>query len=435
MTKKIHAALLSLVSAVPAAAEPVSFSREVAPILQRSCVGCHKEGKAKGKYRLDTYAQLAEELVGGDLESEFFYRITTGDKEERMPAEADALAAAEIEVIRKWIEEGAKYDGGDPEAALSSIAPMENHPAPPGSYPRPLGVTAMAVSREGTELYTGGYHEILVWNPGDGSLLRRIANNGQRTYGLALSPDGSLLAAATGAPGQAGEVRVFDRATGRVLATPFRGDDVVLAVAFDPSGKHLAFGGVDGKLRIHETGGWGEALVVAAHSDWLTALSWHHDGMKLATASRDKTAKVYDVRGKRISTFSGHSEAVRAVAFPPDGEHVLSTGDHGHLYLWRINDGRKAADRANFEGPSSRLVRSGSGIYASAPGGRMVQFKLADQQRVREFRVKSVEGAEAPSVSSCAISGSWLAVATLDGRVEIFETESGERRNGFVAKP
>ena len=65
----------------------------------------------------------------------------------------------------------------------------------------------------------------------------------------------------------------------------------------------------------------------------------------------------------------------------------------------------------------------------------MVQFKLADQQRVREFRVKSVEGAEAPSVSSCAISGSWLAVATLDGRVEIFETESGERRNGFVAKP
>ena len=86
MTKKIHAALLSLVSAVPAAAEPVSFSREVAPILQRSCVGCHKEGKAKGKYRLDTYAQLAEELVGGDLESEFFYRITTGDKEERMPA-------------------------------------------------------------------------------------------------------------------------------------------------------------------------------------------------------------------------------------------------------------------------------------------------------------------------------------------------------------
>ena len=111
MQKTIQAVVLSLVPAVAPAADAVSFSREVAPILQRSCVGCHKEGKAKGKYRLDTYAQLAKELVGGDLESEFFYRLTTGDEEERMPAEADPLAASEIGVIRKWIEEGAKYDG------------------------------------------------------------------------------------------------------------------------------------------------------------------------------------------------------------------------------------------------------------------------------------------------------------------------------------
>ena len=435
MQKTIQAVVLSLVPAVAPAADAVSFSREVAPILQRSCVGCHKEGKAKGKYRLDTYAQLAKELVGGDLESEFFYRLTTGDEEERMPAEADPLAASEIGVIRKWIEEGAKYDGEDPSAVLSSIVPMEKHPAPPGSYPRPLGVTAMVANSEGTELYTGGYHEILVWNPVDGSLLRRIANNGQRTYGLALSPDGSLLAAATGAPGQAGEVRVFEPATGRVVATPFRGDDVVLAVAFGPEGKQLAFGGVDGKLRIHEAADWGEKLVVAAHSDWLTALSWDQAGGRLATASRDKTAKVYEVSGKRVSTFSGHPEAVRAVAFPPDGEHVLSAGDHGHLYLWKIKDGKKAADRAKFEGASFRLVRSGSGIYASAPGGRVVQFKLADQQRVREFRIESAGGAEGPWVSSCAVSGAWIAVATLDGRVEVFDLESGERRNGFIAKP
>ena len=46
-----------------ASAEVVSFSREVAPILQRQCVACHKEGKAKGKYRLDTYEQLRKEPV------------------------------------------------------------------------------------------------------------------------------------------------------------------------------------------------------------------------------------------------------------------------------------------------------------------------------------------------------------------------------------
>ena len=118
------------------------------------------------------------------------------------------------------------------------------------------------------------------------------------------------------------------------------------------------------------------------------------------------------------------------MVFSPDGKHVLSTGDHGHLYLWRINDGKKAADRAKFEGASSRLVRSRSGIYADAPGGRVVQFKLADQKRVRELRQGSPEGAEPPSVSSCAAAGSWLAVATLDGRVEIFVAGSGDHHSG-----
>lgn len=416
--------------------QPTSFSKEVAPIFQRHCVGCHKEGKAKGKFRLDTYEELMKDLEPGDLESELFFRITTDDKEERMPAEADPLPNAEIALVRKWISEGARYDSEDPKAKLTTIVPMEKHPAAPTSYPRPLGVTAMVFGKEGVELFTSGYHEILVWNVEDGTLSRRIANNGQRTYGLALSPDGAYLAAATGAPGQAGEVRVFEAASGKAIATPFRGDDVVLTVAFDPAGKRLALGGADGKLRVVETGSWRETLLLAAHSDWLTAVAWHQDGERLATASRDHTAKVYDVaEGKRISTFSGHAEAVRAVAFHPNGEEVLSSGDHGHVYLWKINDGKKSADRAKFDGPALRLSKAESGFFAAAPGGFAVQFQLADQKKLREFKVAPRGGAEAPTVSACAAEGPWLAVGTLDGRVSLFKVESGELERAFVAKP
>lgn len=414
----------------------VSFSREVAPILQRHCVACHKEGKAKGKYRLDTYEQLRKELEPGDLESELLFRITTEDEEERMPAEAEALAGTEIAVIRKWIAEGAKYDGEDPAALLTAIIPVKAHPAAPESYPRPLGVTAMVFGGEGRKLYTGGYHEILVWNHEDGSLLARIPNNGQRTYALALSPDGEQLAAATGAPGQAGEVRVFESGTGRVVATPFRDDDTLLTVAFGPGGERLAFGGVDGKLRIVQTDTWRESLLVASHSDWITSVDWHPDGKRLVTASRDQLTKVYDVTsGEKLSVFSGHPGGVRGAAFHPNGEEVLSCGDHGHFFLWRIKDGKKAADRAKFEGPVLRLLKAGTGIFTSAPGGMVVQFNLEAQQRLREFRIEPREGAEAPTVSSCASHGSWLAVGTLDGRVAVFNAENGEKRNAFVAKP
>ena len=428
--------LLLVLSSVRTPAEGVSFSREVAPLLQRHCVACHKEGKAKGKYRLDTYEELRKELEPGDLESELLFRLTTEDEEERMPAEADPLPPAEIDVIRKWVKEGAKYDGGDPKAPLASVIPVKDHPSSPPSYPRPLGVTAMVFGTNGEKLYTGGYHEILVWNPEDGSLLGRIPNNGQRTYGLSLSPDGMQLAAATGAPGRAGEVRVFQTGSVEVLATPFRGDDTILAVAYGQSGKRLAFGGVDGKLRIVETDTWRESLVVSSHSDWLTAVRWHPDGKQVATASRDKTAKVYDVTsGKRVSTFSGHPESVRAVDFHSNGREVLSSGDHGHLFLWRIEDGRKIADRAKFEGPILRFLHGGKGLFVSAPGGVFVQFNPEDHKRLREFKIEPPEGTEVPIISSLAAHGRWLAVGTLKGKVEVFDTESGERRMIFLAKP
>lgn len=428
--------LLLVLSSVRTPAEGVSFSREVAPLLQRHCVACHKEGKAKGKYRLDTYEELRKELEPGDLESELLFRLTTEDEEERMPAEADPLPPAEIDVIRKWVKEGAKYDGGDPKAPLASVIPVKDHPSSPPSYPRPLGVTAMVFGTNGEKLYTGGYHEILVWNPEDGSLLGRIPNNGQRTYGLSLSPDGMQLAAATGAPGRAGEVRVFQTGSGEVLATPFRGDDTILAVAYGQSGKRLAFGGVDGKLRIVETDTWRESLVVSSHSDWLTAVRWHPDGKQVATASRDKTAKVYDVTsGKRVSTFSGHPESVRAVDFHSNGREVLSSGDHGHLFLWRIEDGRKIADRAKFEGPILRFLHGGKGLFVSAPGGVVVQFNPEDHKRLREFKIEPPEGMEVPIISSLAAHGRWLAVGTLKGKVAVFDTESGERRMIFLAKP
>ncbi len=428
--------LLLVLSSVRTPAEGVSFSREVAPLLQRHCVACHKEGKAKGKYRLDTYEELRKELEPGDLESELLFRLTTEDEEERMPAEADPLPPAEIDVIRKWVKEGAKYDGGDPKAPLASVIPVKDHPSSPPSYPRPLGVTAMVFGTNGEKLYTGGYHEILVWNPEDGSLLGRIPNNGQRTYGLSLSPDGMQLAAATGAPGRAGEVRVFQTGSGEVLATPFRGDDTILAVAYGQSGQRLAFGGVDGKLRIVETDTWRESLVVSSHSDWLTAVRWHPDGKQVATASRDKTAKVYDVTsGKRVSTFSGHPESVRAVDFHSNGREVLSSGDHGHLFLWRIEDGRKIADRAKFEGPILRFLHGGKGLFVSAPGGVVVQFNPEDHKRLREFKIEPPEGTEVPIISSLAAHGRWLAVGTLKGKVAVFDTESGERRMIFLAKP
>ena len=86
----------------------------------------------------------------------------------------------------------------------ASYIPPPAHPAVM-AYAATMPITAVTFSNDGTQLFVGGYHEVTVWNPADGGLIRRIANVGQRTFALALSPDGTLLAVGCGTPGRLGK--------------------------------------------------------------------------------------------------------------------------------------------------------------------------------------------------------------------------------------
>ena len=65
----------------------------------------------------------------------------------------------------------------------------------------------------------------------------------------------------------------------------------------------------------------------------------------------------------------------------------------------------------------------------------IAQFNAENQKRLQEFKVVSETGAKAPTISSCACWETLLAVGTLDGRVIIFDAETGDQRTIFVAKP
>ncbi|MCZ6597217.1 MAG: DUF1549 domain-containing protein, partial [Planctomycetota bacterium] len=99
----------------------VDFLRQVRPILADKCFACHgpDESTREADLRLDTREGLFGDLGGyaavtpGDLDaSEIIYRVSNEDEAERMPpAETGKqLTAEEIEVIRRWIEDGAEWN-------------------------------------------------------------------------------------------------------------------------------------------------------------------------------------------------------------------------------------------------------------------------------------------------------------------------------------
>ena len=109
----------SAVHAAPASAatKPVSYSREVKPILARRCFACHGPDSGEGGLRLDSREHALAELDSGllaivpdDIESsELLTRVTSDDEFVRMPPEGKPLSEQEVDVLRRWIAEGAEY--------------------------------------------------------------------------------------------------------------------------------------------------------------------------------------------------------------------------------------------------------------------------------------------------------------------------------------
>lgn len=113
---------LTLLAVGKAGAQTVEFNRDVRPILSAKCFFCHgpDEGQRKAKLRLDLDTALFAERDGHKVielgkpdASELYRRLTTTNLDDLMPPPETkkGLTTAEIATVRRWIEQGAKYEG------------------------------------------------------------------------------------------------------------------------------------------------------------------------------------------------------------------------------------------------------------------------------------------------------------------------------------
>ena len=422
------------------AASPVSFSEQIAPILAKKCVACHGAEKSKGHFRLDTFELLmksgesksAPVLPGHPEQSELYLRLTAEDEDDRMPQKDDPLPAPDIARIERWIKEGAHFDGADSKAPLVTLIPKAPHPDPPAVYRHPVPILALAFHPDGTELVAGGYHEITVWNPAEGTLLRRIKNVAQRTHSLDYSPDGSLLAAAGGSPGQLGEVALFNPTNGALVKMLGAMPDMALTLSFNQDGSRLAVGGADNAIRVFDIATGSEQLVIQQHADWVMSIAWSRDGARLASASRDRTARIYDAKtGELETSYTGHAGPVFAVAFSEDGKRVCSAGRDKKIHLWDAKEGKPAGEIGGFDDDIFRLVAVGGSIFSCSADKKIREHALDKKELVRTFSGHN------DWVYTLAIDekSKRLASGGYDGEVRVWNIDDGRALTAFIAAP
>ena len=231
-----------------------------------------------------------------------------------------------------------------------------------------------------------------VWSVASGDILHDFSKIGSPITAFAISPDGSLIAAARDDfsvtlynPGSTTELRTWSAHTGLINALAFSSggkwlasasDDYkviiwdlsegkpssiltltmpvgVQSIAFNSDGTQLAIGLQNGTVRIRNFESGEDLHILRGHNDVILSLAFSPDDSLLATASLDGTARIWDVAaGSEKFILDGHTNSVTALAFAPDGTRLATTSRDGTVKLWDVNNGQELL---NFSGNGSGI--------------------------------------------------------------------------------
>ena len=284
-----------------------SFAKDVIPILAANCSGCHASNVKMGSLDLDSFDGLmkggnegAVVVPGKSGDSRLFLMIA-GQAAPAMPLNGKQLAKGEVDIIRRWIDGGAR-----PPAPGELVA--KKTPTIPDIKPRvPVKpeIGSLAWSPDGKLLALGTYKEVRLVDPATKKVIATLGGHAQEVRGVAFSPDGKFLAAAGGLPARSGEVKIWDVEKRAELRTIHGHADCIYAVAFSPDGRSIATSSYDKLIKLWDVNSGKEIRTLKDHIDSVYALAFTPDGKRLVSAAADRSVKVWDMAtGERLYTLS-----------------------------------------------------------------------------------------------------------------------------------
>ncbi|BCL38029.1 eIF2A-related protein [Nostoc sp. MS1] len=164
--------------------------------------------------------------------------------------------------------------------------------------------------------------------------------------------------------------------------------------------------------------------ILEGHSNQVYSVAYSPNGRQLASASRDKTIKIWDIStGKTLNTLSGHNSEVRSIAYSPDGKYLASASFDKTIKIWNISTGRAVNTLFGHNDGVYSVTYSPDGKYlASASSDKTI--KIWDISTGRAIKTLSGHDDEVMNVAYSP-DGKYLASASSDKTIKIWDISTG----------
>ena len=267
--------------------------------------------------------------------------------------------------------EGNRGSGGITVAQDSPylLATLERRDIP--SYKNKL--FGLAFSPDGS-LLGGGTPQgtVKLWDVASRREIARQELVGKSVSSVSFSPDGSLLASGL----NDGTVRLLDVPSLEEIAVVDGDASVVYSASFSPGGDLLASGGRDGTVRLWDVASRREIAALEGHTGFVRSVSFSPGGGLLASASRDGTIRLWDVASRaEVAALEGHTGYIKSVAFSPDGRLLASVGREPMVRLWDVASRQEVAPLTTPDG----WVLAVNGSVAFSPEGGFLAALMAKE--------------------------------------------------------
>jgi WD40 repeat protein len=323
------------------------------------------------------------------------------------------MSRSEGDLIELWVVEG----GAEPAADVISAATAGTL-APVDSLQLEETATDAVFSPDGSDIAVStASGAIWFWDQPSGQAIQGPSRHGDWIYRLAYNSTGIWLASVS----KDGTLR-YRGGPGSIDAGTGRGEGELAALAFLADGETVATSGEDGMLRFWDLTSARLALTMPAHSAWVWDLAISPTGDLLATASADRTIKLWSIevlsaadhRASLLRTLTGHTETVWGVDFASDGRTLASASWDGTVRLWDAGGGEQLAV---LEGHTDWVYD-----VAYAPAGDVLASSSADGT----VRLWDAVTGEPLAVLEGSDGRIWSVDFSPDGRFLVSASDGGE---------